>query len=370
MNSPRKLEFLDSLRGLAILLVLLVHSGALAELFGRKLELANTGQRGVQLFYEVSAFSLLYSHYSRREASAGAFFIRRFFRIAPLFYLSVVANFVATVVVAKAAPLSGWAYLSGFSFLFGFHPATINAVAPAGWSVAVEATFYVIFPFLAATITDLGKALAFATLSALAAFLVCYRLETHLLADLPSDYRHFLWFPAEFPVFGLGFVAFFAWRDLALAAGSKPAKIASLILLGLAALTAYASFPPTDYHLYANSLTFVFFLLALALRPWSLLVNPVTALVGRLSFSIYLIHPYLSGAASGTMDWLERKAGLRLYGSGAGLAVVFAVFLGGSLAISALTYHLVELPGIAFGKKLISRRGAGKPALAGTDSKR
>ena len=362
MNNLKKLQFLDSLRGLAILLVLLVHSGGLAELFGRKLEMANFGQRGVQLFYEISAFSLLYSHYSRKEASYRAFFIRRFFRIAPLFYLSIAANYVATVLVAGGPPLSGLAYLSGFTFLFGFHPSTINAVAPAGWSVAVEAIFYAIFPFLAAIITDLGKAIAFTTMSILACFLICWRLKVYPLAVLPSDYVRFLWFPAEFPIFCLGFVAFFAWKDLALADLAKLGTTCSLCLLGLAAFTAFASFPPIDYHLYANSLSLAFLLLALAIRPWRLLVNPVTALIGRLSFSIYLVHPYLSGAASATMDWLERKTALRLYGGWTGLAVTFAVFLMGSLAISALTYNLVELPGIALGKKIIGRAAAPKPS--------
>jgi peptidoglycan/LPS O-acetylase OafA/YrhL len=362
VNNLRKLPFLDSLRGWAILLVLLVHSGGTAELFGRKLELANFGQRGVQLFYQVSAFSLLYSHYRRKETAFRAFFLRRFFRIAPLFYLSIAANYVASVLVAKNAPLSPISYASGVLFLFGFHPSTINAVAPAGWSVAVEATFYAVFPVLAALITDLGKALALGALGALACLLICYRMP--LLSGLPSEYVQFLWFPAEFPVFCFGFVAFFACRQLVPDQPAQSGQIASLCLLALAACTIYASFPPNNYRLYASSLSFTLLIVALALQPWRIFVNPPLALIGRLSFSIYLVHPYLSEAAGAALNWAEKKMGRELYGSWGGLAIAFAVFLGGSLIISALTYNLVELPAIEWGRKIIENRAW--PESAGT----
>jgi len=69
----KKFQFLDSARGIAVLLVLLVHSGAVSELFGIKTAVAAFGQRGVQLFYEVSAFSLLYSVHTRGEHPGGRF---------------------------------------------------------------------------------------------------------------------------------------------------------------------------------------------------------------------------------------------------------------------------------------------------------
>jgi peptidoglycan/LPS O-acetylase OafA/YrhL len=49
------------------------------------------GARGVQLFYMVSAFTLL--SVSRQPFNARSFFIRRFFRIAPAFYIAMIAYF-------------------------------------------------------------------------------------------------------------------------------------------------------------------------------------------------------------------------------------------------------------------------------------
>lgn len=374
----KKLQFLDSLRGLAIMLVLLVHGGGLVELFGTKLAVANVGQRGVQLFYEISAFSLLYSWYARQEQSWTGFFVRRFFRIAPLFYLSIAANYVATVWIAKQPPLSFPAYASGFLFLFGFHPATINAVAPASWSIAVEMTFYVFFPLLASRVKDLGAALTLAAVSAVACFALCYGIHAYPFNILPEEYVHFLWFPVEFPVFALGFVAFFCWRDLILA---DPVQLtahpllahrwgrrgASLALLALGAWIAGESFPPNNYRLYLNSLSFVFLILGLAIHPWRLLVNPITGWIGRLSFSIYLIHPYLESWVGSTVGRLETLGLAPLYGSYLGLAVAFALFLTGSLLLSLLTYPFIEKTGIATGKRLVERwAGRGKPASDAT----
>jgi peptidoglycan/LPS O-acetylase OafA/YrhL len=368
---PKKLHFIDSLRGLAILLVLLVHSGGLIELFGAKLALANFGQRGVQLFYEVSAFSLLYSYFSRREGSWRAFFIRRFFRIAPLFYLSIAANFIYTVFILKLPPLSPMSYAAGFLFLFGFHPSTINAVAPAGWSVAVEATFYALFPIMALTIRNLGSAIAFAASSVLVCFLVCYRVDMSPITALPAEYRYFLWFPVEFPVFCFGFVAFFLWRDLLADNQGGPAfrpilnrrlvqPAASIAFLLLACWTIYVSFPVSNYRLYLNSLSFIFLILALGVHPWKLLVNPATRFIGRMSFSIYLVHPYLSPFVSSVIDGVERRYAIHLYGHYTGLALTFGTYLAGSLLISLVTFPLVEQRGITLGKRLISRmRGMG-----------
>ena len=363
---PKKLQFLDALRGLAILLVLMVHSGGLIELFGMKLSLTNFGQRGVQLFYEVSAFSLLYSYFSRGEASWRAFFIRRFFRIAPLFYLSIAANLIYTVFIQRQPALPPLSYVAGILFLFGFHPSTINAIAPAGWSIAVEATFYALFPIMALTIRNLGSALTLAAVAVLCCFFVCYTVVSYPLSALPLEYRHFLWFPVEFPVFCFGFVAFFAWRDLFMSApqgwvlggpfglpmGRKGASAALLILAGW---TILASFPVSNYRLYPNSLSFIFLILALALHPWSLFVNPATRLIGRMSFSIYLIHPYLSPFASWVIDGLERSLSLHLYGHLLGLVVTFGAYFSGSLLISLVTFPFVEERGIALGRNLIAR---------------
>jgi len=362
----KKFQFLDSTRGIAVLLVLLVHSGAVSELFGIKAAVAAFGQRGVQLFYEVSAFSLLYSVNARGESSWRAFFIRRFFRIAPLFYLSMAANWVATVWIGKGSPLTAGAYLSGILFLFGFHPDTINAVAPAGWSIAVETTFYALFPLLALAINSLRRAVTLTAVTTLGCFLFCYHAHGLPIHGLPSEYLEFLWFPAQAPVFCMGFVAYYAWKDLVptdqcdfcplcIPDSRRARRIASAILMGAGLAVLAASFPASNHSLYVDSFALLLVLLALALWPWQLFVNPLTAWIGKLSYSVYLVHPYLRAAVSAALDWLWLRHSVNVFGTYYGLILTLGLFLSGSLLIAAFTYPCIEKPGIQLGQWIIQR---------------
>jgi len=63
----KKLEFIDALRGLAILGVILVHTGYSIGLSGDKLlnDIVGSGAKGVQLFFIASAFTLFRSYKNR-----------------------------------------------------------------------------------------------------------------------------------------------------------------------------------------------------------------------------------------------------------------------------------------------------------------
>lgn len=73
-----RLEFIEAARGYAIMLVLAVHAVGY-----------QAGAMGVQLFYIISAYTLYRSLMYRNEQHYLWFYIRRFFRIAPLYYLYI-----------------------------------------------------------------------------------------------------------------------------------------------------------------------------------------------------------------------------------------------------------------------------------------
>ena len=90
------LKFIDSLRGWAILAVLFFHCGEFGDnhqLPKKLVSIHYHGAYGVQLFYIISSFTLFYSHIAKRKnenfdwKTYGA---RRFFRIAPLYYCSII----------------------------------------------------------------------------------------------------------------------------------------------------------------------------------------------------------------------------------------------------------------------------------------
>src|SRR5688572_12152133 len=94
------LHFLDALRGLAAFFVIVYHMVLMPEpdlavpRWGHLV--AHNGGMGVTLFFVVSAFSLFYTMPLRlREPRPWvSFFVHRFFRIAPLFYLWIVLSLI------------------------------------------------------------------------------------------------------------------------------------------------------------------------------------------------------------------------------------------------------------------------------------
>ena len=140
MNKKKYQNYLTFGRGIAILVVLSGHF-----LQSQQIEISNNNfiifSFGVPLFFIISAISLTISFEERKESKL-KFYIRRFFRIAPMYYFAIVLyNY-------NNYNLEIFSILSNIFFIHGFYPLGNNNVVPGGWSIATEMTFYVIFPFI------------------------------------------------------------------------------------------------------------------------------------------------------------------------------------------------------------------------------
>ena len=87
-----RLSYIDGLRGLAALMVFMIYCGspAICALGPYGNLLVDHGRYGVSVFFVVSAYTLcltLAPAFDGEEVSWSAYFIRRFFRIAPLYWL-------------------------------------------------------------------------------------------------------------------------------------------------------------------------------------------------------------------------------------------------------------------------------------------
>ena len=154
VQKGRLLPGIHGLRGLAALAVILYHVTHIVgiapsdffKFVGRDLGYS------VHFFFILSAFSLCHSTASRTNHPNWLleYLIKRFFRIAPLFYCMIAFIIIRETIKAGRFVTDIDSILLNLTFTFGFVP--FSGFVWAGWSVGIEMIFYVIFPVLILTI--------------------------------------------------------------------------------------------------------------------------------------------------------------------------------------------------------------------------
>src|SRR3978361_2265537 len=145
------------MRDYAILLVIICHTTYLfPELPYPVHRVAILGWHGVQLFFLASTVTLMmaWRYEKTRDGSVDvvAFFLRRFFRIAPAYYLASALYFFLDPPIGGYDPIQAAAT---YLFINAWHPTLMGvtphawSVVPGSWSIGVEFTFYAAFPVLA-----------------------------------------------------------------------------------------------------------------------------------------------------------------------------------------------------------------------------
>ncbi|MBE0335486.1 acyltransferase family protein [Paenibacillus sp. 23TSA30-6] len=345
-----KLQFVDTLRALAIMGVLLVHVSQHVEgLNGWLQKGLSLGAKGVALFYLASSFTLFLS-LSRRmgdgKEGVSAYLVRRFFRIAPLYYVMLIIYLVVNgtgprfwlgdqegVTVANIA--------AHILFLNGLNPYWINSIIGVEWSIAVECIFYLCVPLLFKLIQSIRHAAWFVT----DALVLSFGLNT-VFAYAPWISDHslwghylYLWFPNQLPVFGLGVLLFFIWKDER--HWKSMDRFSGGLLLGSVLFSLCTGM--TDY-----LIGVLLLLAAYALYHWQpvWLLNRGWSWIGCLSYSMYLTH----------LLALEMVNQIELpFSPVVNMTLMFIMTLLLTTGLSWLTYSWIEQPGIRWGKKIISR---------------
>jgi len=371
--APRLLPAVHGLRGLAATSVVLFHLHHLNNL-ALPGELSFIGTHfglGVQLFFVLSAFSLFYSTTPSIGKSGWArdYFFKRFFRIAPLFYVMLVAW--TALFYSRQAPPPKLDLLLNLVFAYNFVPGKHESIVAAGWTIGVEMVLYAILPVLFLTLTRLRSAVIFFFFAVTVSLIA--RVALLRMGGAVGQYAHFA-FITSLGVFAAGILAFFAYRALGRSPSDRTcgAPLSAVnwglvavdvaLFVGLASPLGAVLLSAGRADILVWALLFGVVLVWQALFPLRPLASNAMEFVGERSYSIYLLHPMM-------IFWLT-PVNQRLYaevesfiGAWAFLAcaaLTLAVVIGGA----ALTYRIVEVPGINLGRILIAgarRREA--PAL-------
>jgi peptidoglycan/LPS O-acetylase OafA/YrhL len=320
---PGRYPVLDSLRAVAIVLVLLRHWAVAAhDSFGHVpggplATLAMNGWLGVDLFFVLSGF-LIATHFAGPQAarfdrhSILTFYRRRAFRTLPLYWGVILIAWLAAALWGWGSGFSSSAFSIHFLFLQDYLGSDVLITL---WSLAVEEKFYLCAPLLLGVLMLAGRRLACLVLLLMMAASAWSLLAASRTIEA-GNYSAFFWdirapfHHAAYAILAGALIAVLhgAGRQLPAPGGLfGGALLALCALLGVRDWTTAGNWPAT-----ANVIVLAGGLFALLV--WSgLAINasrpgfgaaPAMRRIAKLSYALYLVHYPLLGPATRACQYL------------------------------------------------------------------
>lgn len=139
-----RIESLTFLRFIAALVVIISHFGVHISLFENT---SLAGQLMVTFFFVLSGFVMTVSQYHKADISLIAFWRDRLSRIAPVYFLSM--GFMISYVISHNLNIERSSIVLNILFLQSWFSKDVSfALNYPSWTLSVEMTFYLLFPFV------------------------------------------------------------------------------------------------------------------------------------------------------------------------------------------------------------------------------
>jgi peptidoglycan/LPS O-acetylase OafA/YrhL len=312
---------LDVLRAIAIIFVLIAHTGFLLPTKYNDSISTFCGFIGVEVFFVLSGFLIggilikLQQGFSGSERQKLIFFwVRRWFRTLPNYYLMLFIYSVIFFVLLKESLLPGEYYFSYFIFFQ-------NAITPhpklfqVAWSLCIEEWFYLTFPLVILVYASILKKInrqdvkLHSVLLAILTYIIgCLALRIYFTAYdefyWDNNFRKMMPFRLDSIAIGVLFAYFKVrfpsiWR-------SKNSMLATGLVsfLTLCAVFIYEFFYLKSEALFIKTFFFTLFSLSIGLvipffeskkEAGNSFFNSIITKTSIYSYSIYLIHPIIVG---------------------------------------------------------------------------
>jgi peptidoglycan/LPS O-acetylase OafA/YrhL len=323
----------QALRALAAMMVVFVHIEALAVMAGGRAEALEFGNAGVDLFFVISGFIMVFTT-GRKPMGPVTFLAARWRRIAPLYWSVTLAVFAIAVLAPRLLQnTQGDLPHLIASLLFLPLQRADGAMRPVvfvGWTLNFEMAFYVLFAAgLMLRRRRLGVLATFAVLLAAVAWGQWARPQNPVLAFYTT--------PMVLE-FGFGMLLGLAWPYL-------PRRRGPALALGAAALAAFAVilaapglWPDGERMVVFGLPAVVIVAAALTLERSGLALRwEWTRQLGNASYAIYLSHFFVTQAV------VLAAGKLHLHGPMAAL-IMGLVALAGAAAAGLGLHYAVERP--------------------------
>lgn len=342
-NAKSRIYGIDALRGYAALYVMVFHSYFLGGIYiheGKIRDFIIHGDMGVPIFFVISGFSITYSIFYKdffNKLELKNFYIRRFFRIVPLFYFAFVLNL--TLLIMNGQGVKTYDTLLTLSFQFPFAGGHQESLVLAGWSLGIEMVFYLIFPFLF-LLLKINKRMFI--------FLLFLALVIHFFASFEKDNSH-LNFAYQAIFFLIGMLMCLYRSVIQKRFPHDMLQIISIvaILFGIIILILGMWIFKNHPFVYFKFLGILLIVSGTLFYKGKTLINKFNNFLGEISYSVYLMHPIV------ILFLVKLRINVLVYSyfPNFGFAVFISVVAMMVIFTSYFTYNFVEKPFINLGKR-------------------
>ena len=297
-SNEKHLPLLDGIRGL---LAMWVFVGHLARTVGFSFPFISRPGLAVDFFMLISGFLMMW-HWMPREHKYQSFshqsvdfYIRRVFRISPVYYfaLTIVILFPALFISAKQEIGASVGNIIGvssydtslqnvffhFTYIFGLFPNYAQNNPLPDWSISLEMQFYFVFPMLVLVFKKINPI-------ALAVMMYPVALAVNSCIGTPNDPGKWLTYPQP-SLLPMRISVFLAGMSLAEVCRLYPLKTDRWVSCFLAFSLFLA---PLDKYVIFGSLFLCVLIYAGRNRVSMLLQSPPLRYLGDLSYGVYLFH--------------------------------------------------------------------------------
>lgn len=379
-SQPARFEALDGWRGICALLVVLFH----APVAGIVHETAffRHGYLFVDFFFVLSGFVIAHAFYDRLrgEQNFGRFFGLRLFRVYPL-HLFMLALFVAFECLMLVTRGPSEAFVGGNSVVALVHNllmshsfGTVDSLGwnYPSWSISAELLAYGLFALMVIRAPR-------AMLPLMAVTIVGGLVVIALVEGTMDTTVRFGWLRC-LAGFSLGAVLrLVIWPRAGgrVAVGGTAWTLAELACVLL--VVVFVSELGGSVLSVAAPLVFAFAIYVFGHEGGAvsrlLKAGPI-AFLGAISYSVYMTHAFVISRTENVATVLGERTGWPIFSAAADgkrlmgstewqSLTALGIILAGTIVMSAITWRLIERPGMAYGQKRLSRKPApvsGHPA--------
>lgn len=298
-------------------------------------------QNGVTLFFLISAMSLTLGLNRKVAYSLSAYAKRRFFRIAPMFYVGIALYTAIRSFVPNSYDATHTGYVEIGETIVFMHTWTINAfnsVVPGDWSIGTEASFYLLLPVLIFLTQNAPKR----CMILIVALLALKAFEAHEMQG--ENFLRMRGFTTYLVLFAYGiFLA-------SIVNSQPPFRIPALAGPAMMMLTIFALPLLGIDNVGVVGICFAFAIYLLHHRDSALITNPLLIKIGQWSFSGYILHFAVMMPCFWVTSLLMSSRG------DAFLAIYMPMVIVVTCFLSAITHRWIEQPFIDFAHRQTAPR--------------